>query len=205
MKHWFLLLASLPLLSGAKPAPVVVPIPTTSAFIADLETVVRVVCSAGATGTGFYVGDGFVITANHVVAGSQSCTIGGELALIGYMDEVNDVAVLITENKKLKNTYTCDPYRRGELYYAVGWANGEQFIFKAMVGSGENIKKIDLPPLLGTAVLFGEFFEGMSGGPVFDSRGAVVGVVNGVSRIDSNVSMSREMKDTRFCQPNPKP
>lgn len=144
-----------------------------------------------AKGTAFRLGD-TVVTAAHV-SNNYGCTIGGE-AFTANSEPGLDFATLeglpIGRGMKIN----CDGFKAGEWYHAVGYASGNPWQMTVTVlatweraGNGVRI-------MLG----YPTFIPGMSGGPVMNGAGEVVGIVNSYWR-GQPYSGSRELKDTSLC------
>lgn len=145
-------------------------------------------------GSGFFVGDGLVVTNFHVIAGMTDGfvrVIGQErkLAVEGVVaaDRAHDLAVL-----KLREGGPASlPLGRSEglsvadKVYAIGNPHGLEGTFsEGLVSSirrkeGETILQITAP-----------ISQGSSGGPVFDDRGRVVGVAVGMIKDGQNLNFA---------------
>jgi len=140
-----------------------------------------------ATGTGFLIGDGWIITNLHVIEGAQdivaqnendtyACSLVGrdinnDLAILkaeGLPDSLNNVALSIDASTQLQP---------GEEVFTIGYPlveeMGERKKFTAgTVSSTTGIK--DDPTMLQVSL---QIQPGNSGGPLINSMGSVVGVV----------------------------
>ena len=153
-------------------------------------TVKQVICPT-ARGTAFRLGD-TVVTAAHVSA-KLGCRIGGELFTQepeGHLDFATLSGLPIGRGMKIN----CEGFIPGKWYHAAGYANGNPW--QTTVTVLATFKKSDH----GLRIMMGypTFIPGMSGGPVMDSDGAVVGMVN-TYYPGLPFSGSREMKDTSLC------
>lgn len=176
-------LAALCLSTSAAPPP-----PTETNF----PLVHQVVCAEG-KGTAFRVGRNTFLSVAHV-ASLTGCTIDGA-PFTATLDGPRDFAILdVPINRGGALKINCDGFTPGEWYFAIGFAKG--LPVQALVTVLATYAK--LPN--GMRVLIGSptFIPGMSGGPVLNSRGEVVGTVNAYNRIYP-LSFSRALRDTEAC------
>lgn len=133
-----------------------------------------------AAGTGFYLGDRLIVTAEHVVAGCRSVTLGDgtELALLASDPDL-DVAALRAPGPAATwlNLAPARDIRLGQPVHALG------FPYYALAGTSLNLTSGNVSALAGIDD-DGRFFSftapvqpGNSGGPLIDRTGAVTGVV----------------------------
>lgn len=145
------------------------------------------------SGTGWALGNGYVVTNNHVAEGASTIIVkgvGGDIS-IGYSaqivttDKVNDLAILKINDSRFTG-YGVLPYGIssrvadvGEDIFVLGWPLGKFLgeevkittgIINSRTGSGSypNCYQIQAP-----------ITNGNSGGPVFDSKGNIIGIVVG--------------------------
>jgi S1-C subfamily serine protease len=167
--------------------------PVSVSVVANAVTVVRVTastCNGLETGSGIVFDGGLVVTASHVVRGASRVTIDvdglGAVsgAVIGVDGTGRDVAVidvpaLVGQRGAPTSAATLT---RGTEVSAAGHPRGgvRQTLAGVVVGY------VDSGPMAadgGRVLTVSMDFEpGMSGGPVVDRRGRVVGVVIGVER-----------------------
>lgn len=150
----------------------------------------QVICD-GAKGTAFRLGS-LVVTAAHVTS-RRVCRIEGRE--IAAEDEFGlDFATLsgLPIGKGMK--INCEGFVPGRWYHAVGYAGGNPWQMTVTVLA--TWEKADN----GVRILLGypTFIPGMSGGPVMNGAGEVVGIVNSYWR-GQPYSGSRELKDTSLC------
>lgn len=175
------LLSSLPLLlSGAAPA--------AAPYSFDHSAVVRVECNGGlSVGSAVKIGEQEYITAAHVVS-SGACTIEGQPIKNVYLNIDQDFATFDGPKNNRRIKVSCRGYSRNDNYLSVGYAFGwERKTYEPLIYSG-----IDLD---GFASFTGEIIPGMSGGPVIDYSGRVVGINN--MRWPAR---SMALRDTKICR-----
>jgi hypothetical protein len=156
----------------------------------------QVIC-AGARGTAFQINSNTALTAAHV-SSIGGCKINGMPVEVVETDPSGDFAILryhwFPRSRGLR--LSCEGYRNGQVYVGIGFAKGLP-IQRALAGQ----YLTTLPKAkLEWATLFTPvpFIPGMSGGPVFNGRGEVVGVVNAYSPFFP-LSFSRSLSDTSLC------
>lgn len=153
--------------------------------------IVRIECYGerdGGIGTAFKVGLVTYVTAAHVVHG-RKCTIGGEPVTVDIEGNDNrDFAVLTGPATSAMLPFSCKEFRLGRFYLARGYAGGG-YELAALPWLATTI------PWGSKAVLLGEAYAGMSGGPLIDRRGRVRGVVN--TRLPS---MALPLSETPLCR-----
>lgn len=154
----------------------------------------KVDCLEG-SGTAFRVGKNHWLSVAHVT-GMRMCTIDGEPITVTEQDGVNDFSRLDTPSEGNGFRINCGGFIPGHWFWAVGHARGYPF-HTAMAVYATYAKTFD-----GRRVLIGpyNFIPGMSGGPVMDETGAVVGTVNAYLP-GTPISISRELRDTSVCKP----
>lgn len=168
-----------------------------SGFFIEMDNVEQLVCLDDygvKRGTGVRVDGDIVLTAYHVVSHAK-CTISGSPVETIFIDELRDVAAVRTANREASTTViNCNGFKRGETYFAIGWAFGEKLVIQQVIGTGKLRNSADFRNM---AALKGSTYPGMSGGPIVDSRGLLVGIVNAGNPVGS--MLSRPLSETWLC------
>ncbi|MBC7148979.1 MAG: trypsin-like peptidase domain-containing protein [Rhizobium sp.] len=138
-------------------------------------------------GTGFNVGNGRIVTAAHVVKGSDTVTIktyDGRVATakVVAFDEAQDLAVLVTILHMLSAEMDCTIANVGDPIMAIGNPMGQEFVssFGRIAGAPRELRA-SKDVLVARSVYITDMTTvmGQSGGPVFH-EGRVIGVVSAV-------------------------
>jgi S1-C subfamily serine protease len=157
-------------------------------------------CGGRVDGTGFPVGDGTVITAAHVVAGTRGTKIipaAGKVsydATVVYMDTRRDIAVLHSPTlPRATLTVDPDPAGRGTDGAAIGYpGGGKRTITPARVRTRVDAIGKDIYARNRVTreiyVLRAEVHQGNSGGPFVDTRGRVRGMIFAASSTEKDES-----------------
>lgn len=178
----------------------------------QLDSILRIMCKKDAnkdeidsTGTAFIIEQDRVITAHHVIAGMEKCYIQDTPLVLVESNQELDYAVFSVPTGELTPLpYRCGGFARGKTYYALGYARGLRFSMNRLVASHryEETSYDMFGNIIGTHLreLRGVGVPGMSGGPVLDEDGYVVGTtvsisLNGLPRV-----YSRELRELPVCQ-----
>jgi hypothetical protein len=165
----------------------------------DYNAIVKVVCG-GASGTAFWIDDTRLLTAVHVTRNGP-CSIDGNPVRIVREEEAIDVAELEGPNIGHHLHLNCRAFHRGHIYHAAGFAFAHFRHTSRLIGTGYRETAPDPVPAIGMAILRGQAYPGMSGGPVFDRRGNVVGMTNRGSQGGANPTFeSREIRESAVCR-----
>jgi len=171
---------------------------------------IRLVACGEATGSGALIGRRRLLTAWHV-ARRGGCTVDGQPARVLRQDERSDWAVLETDVAGPRLRVSCRGFRRGRYYLAGGFAFGAKLMVQGLrYGGGRGAIRAleegraaargdDFPLLEGLA------FPGMSGGPVVDLEGRLVGIVNGSNVMSAPHPLAasallRDLRSTELCR-----
>jgi hypothetical protein len=153
----------------------------------------RVDCFEG-SGTAWRLNGAPWASVAHVTA-LHGCRIDGLRIAVTEQDGGNDFSRLDVGSSRLNGLkIDCHGFIAGEWYWSVGFAQGLPFQ-TAVAVYATYAKTPD-----GRRVLLGKytFIPGMSGGPVMNAAGEVVGTVNAYVP-GSNISISRELRQTSLC------
>jgi serine protease Do len=147
-------------------------------------------------GTGFLVSsNGYVVTSHHVVKGADSVYIensnhGNLKATVVYSDAANDVAVLRIENPELKlpklpYTISASEANLGEDVFTLGFPR-EDIVFgegaiSALSGFRQNPNSYQVSVPVN---------PGNSGGPLFNAKGDLVGIISGIQTETSGAAFA---------------
>lgn len=155
-------------------------------------------------GTAFLIGDGYALTAYHVVLGAK--TISAQtldrkryaVQVIGY-DEQADIALLrvnVPASTPVLPLAAARPVV-GDAALAIGNGNGAFLTAKTgrLTGLDSASEQADFPS--GTLELNAQLVPGDSGGPIINARGEVVGVVSYISVARGNRITSYAIPVTR--------
>ncbi len=183
-------------------------------YLIPIEPLVKISCAKQTSGSAEIVGNNTYLTASHVVAGNDRCILpDGSTATVVFDNRQLDFAVLMADTTgKRQYRLNCQGMRKGELYLAIGYAEAG-LVIQPITGTGAHKSYHDRKTkvtVLNTAVATRPFelpavYPGMSGGPVLDMQGRVVGIVSGVIDDPKNAAAIREVKDTFLCKRGNKP
>jgi S1-C subfamily serine protease len=170
----------------------------------NLETVRHLYCG-DFTGTGSIIDQDRILTANHVTAALAECRDAstGEMGKVVYRNPDLDISVIQFPVGKLpqpRMRYSCQGFVDGHIYYSIGWQNGTQLVVNRITGTDVISDRKDHKS--GTmfnhvTLVLGTIIPGMSGGPIIDEAGVMVGT-NQATNHDGR-SWSRPISDTYLC------
>lgn len=169
---------------------VAAPVPASSdGVFVHLTAVHQVICAEG-RGTAFEAG-GHMVSVQHVTE-LHNCLIDADPVTATPEGGLDFSTIALPAHGFRIN---CEGFKQNEYYWAIGYAEGlpvQRMIL--LQGTGEYAAN-------GMAALLGypTVIPGMSGGPVFNMAGEVVGTINMYSTVYP-ISLSRELKDTSLCQ-----
>jgi S1-C subfamily serine protease len=143
------------------------------------------ILTAGGHGSGIHVGNRYIITAAHVVGAADTVKIrakhGGESeAEVLWVNKAHDLALLRAKDLTgvAVSQIECGVPAIGQHIEAIGAPGPLEFIHAyGRVASGVQSNSHWASYFIAAMVVG----PGMSGGPVFDARGKVVGIVVGVA------------------------
>lgn len=181
-----LALAGVPTLATDTPDPMFVNYP-------EIELVQ---CARG-SGTAWRSGSGSFVSVDHVTS-HEGCKIDGEPITVTHFSKELDYSSLRTAIFGMGLKINCEGFKDRTVYLAIGYAQGKPFQRAMFVQASDNLTKI--ASWKGFYALFGKeaYIPGMSGGPVINEAGEVVGLVNGFNQI-LPISYSQALKDTPLC------
>jgi hypothetical protein len=152
------------------------------------QEVRQVVCEEG-KGTAFRI-EGGMLSVAHVTKLSD-CTIDGK-PITARSDDGLDFSRVASANKA-GFKINCDGFIPGQWYFAVGYAKGWQWqtmvMLRATYATESGQQELVGPP---------QVIPGMSGGPVLNAAGEVVGTVNRYHNFYP-LSYSQPLKGTSLC------
>ena len=143
------------------------------------------------SGTGWALGNGYLVTNNHVSDGARTITIkgiGGDLntgyfAEVVASDKTNDIAVLKIKDSRF-NGFGTIPYavssriaEKGEGIFVLGYPMTQVLGNEIKYTAGEINSRTGFQGDMATYQISAPVTHGNSGGPMFDSKGNVIGIV----------------------------
>lgn len=167
-------------LANCAASPAIVP-PTNQA-----SHTVKLVLPSG-HGSGVHIGNGYIVTAAHVVGGETGLTLkssAGDVqkGTVLWANKTYDIALIKAERpaRMASANLDCRNAEVGERVSAEGNPVALEFVtaYGAIAGSPREIG-----PWKSAFVVDGTIVMGMSGGGVFDAKGNVVGIAVGVMSV----------------------
>jgi hypothetical protein len=175
-------------------------------YFIHLNLIPRLDCALG-TGSGVIISPTEVLTAAHVVQGSEVCLINGTPARVIHRDVEADIAVLEYQSPfgSSRIAVSCEPFRHNQMYYSVGWARGTDLVVQRLISTGEYSDLNVITPGARMVyprlhILFGWIYGGQSGGPIVDDNGFVIGINNTRDALGRPIAGSRELRGTYLCE-----
>ena len=154
---------------------------------------VKQVDCIGGKGTAFKIADGRWISVAHVTE-NIGCAIDGKP--IGATSEPGDFSIVDHDGHGSGFPINCDGFVPGRWYFAAGYAGGYEWqTVQRHLATYKKSERDGYRVLIGTQAVI----PGMSGGPILNEKGEVVGTVN-MLNLDRPISYSRELKDTSLCK-----
>jgi hypothetical protein len=170
----------------------------------NLQLIKKVICGEY-FGTAFVVDPIHVATAQHVVQNSSECSINGEQVNILYSDEKLDFSIgEMTIPFEETLPINCNGFVEGEEYFAIGYTGNDRFVIEKLLALGTDVKistnTKDKKMLYSSSLLIGRVHHGMSGGPIVNRSGEVVGTTLAIL-VGTTIPLaaSRPLKDTKLC------
>lgn len=159
-----------------------------------------------ARGTGVVIGEHTIMTADHVAVGDFCMDdVSGEIFQVFSRDLNHDIAFLNGGEKPFTKfaKISCDGFSLTEPYSSFGYMFGDDLVETRLMplpAYSTNDSTISGRPAGKLRFLLGDVFSGMSGGPVMDKDGAVVGINSATS--GKGLAFVRELRDTILCDRN---
>ena len=144
------------------------------------------------SGTGWGIGDGYLVTNHHVIDGARAISvkgIGGDLntgysAEVVATDKTNDIAVLRITDSRFHG-FGVIPYAvssriadKGEGIFVLGYPMTQVLGNEVKYTAGEINSRTGFQGDVATYQISAPVTHGNSGGPMFDNKGNVIGIVN---------------------------
>ncbi|WP_089177238.1 serine protease [Bosea sp. AS-1] len=143
--------------------------------------------TGGGHGSGAYIGDGYIVTAAHVVAGGAAVTVKSDddkerAARVLWINADFDVALLRIKDEMGISVASlgCREPAVGENVSLAGNPASLEFIttYGRIAGKARKVGGLESVMVVDATVA-----PGMSGGPVFDADGRVVGLVSALMQL----------------------
>ena len=163
-----------------------------------LYSIKRVYCLTG-SGTAFLVARDTYVSAFHV-SHLGSCTVDGRTINPIVTEAAKDFVVFKAPSGDARPLrVSCKGFIEGEQYRGIGFPAGNDMVVTKLV-AGHYIVGDYLPDLKfrGMRFLRGIIPHGMSGGPIVDRRGVVIGINSATTNNDTQ-GLSRDLADTQLC------
>lgn len=144
-------------------------------------------------GSGVHIGGGFVISAAHVAEKAAKVKLrseGGKAVegTVLWVNSAYDIALIKTDEDAFGSApLSCSEAKRGETITAMGNPLGVEFVESTGRIAG---KPRELGPWKSVFVTDMTIVMGMSGGPVFNEAGEVIGITVGVMAANMGFSSS---------------
>lgn len=195
------LLALVPLTMLGTAPPTVPSQPATaipSPFYIDGNVIVRIVCitdKGTGVGTGTVVDANRIVTARHVIIKDATCAAEqSRVVLDGEQPGEDLVSVRSANAFDDRALIGCDGFTEGAQYVALGYAlNSPKVVGQVLIGTDSTYGN-------GVMRFRGSVTPGMSGGPILDSRGRLVGIVNTYTEQGITFAGGTALKDTFLCK-----
>lgn len=177
-----------------------------SAYFINLNSIKRIFCNnetSQLVGTAFIVEGDQLVTAEHVIGDKPIlCTIDSKPVKMLYRSKALDFSVVGWPTLgRQRYEIDCRGFITGQTYYAIGFPNhGNDFVVTPLTATADFADAYD--PKSGlqfvhVRTLIGPIYPGMSGGPIINIQGKVVGTVQATSV--GSIARSRELRDTYLC------
>lgn len=166
-------------------------------FYHPQSSVKRVMCREG-SGTAFLIRPSTYVSADHVTQ-MTDCQVDDQNINLTFTSPEQDFSVFTVNDatgKPLK--INCDGFHPGERYQSIGYPGDQKYVtnLQATRYSGRVVLDLKVRPKM--RLLIGAIFHGMSGGPIINSGGEVVGINNAES-LHETIGLSQELRDTHLC------
>lgn len=144
-------------------------------------------------GSGTHIGDGYILTAAHVAGKETTVKLrseGGEAVegTVLWVNTAYDIALIKTDKDAFGSApLSCSSAQRGETITAMGNPLGIEFVSSTGRIAG---KARSVGPWKSVFVTDMTIVMGMSGGPVFNDAGEVIGITVGVMAANMGFSSS---------------